>query len=195
MKAVAYLRVSRSDLNERNQLIAIEEYAASQNIDIAAVFTDDISGSVNPFERSGFQEMLRFIDENNIRMVVIYALDRLGRSFQEVQKTIWALEERGLIVISVRESWLQVLDPVVRNLILSVLAWAADFERRMISERTRRGLERARREGKKLGRPRKLDDRKIREIRRLREKGLSIRSLARIYNVSPRTIQRVLNYS
>lgn len=195
MKAVAYLRVSRSDLNERNQLIAIEEYAASQNIDIAAVFTDDISGSVNPFERSGFQEMLRFIDENNIRMVVIYALDRLGRSFQEVQKTIWALEERGLIVISVRESWLQVLDPAVRNLILSVLAWAADFERRMISERTRRGLERARREGKKLGRPRKLDDRKIREIRRLREKGLSIRSLARIYNVSPRTIQRVLNYS
>ncbi len=194
MKAVAYLRVSRSDLNERNQLIAIEEYAASQNIDIAAVFTDDISGSVDPFKRSGFQDMLRFIDENNIRIVVIYALDRLGRSFQEVQKTIWALEERGLIVISVRESWLQVLDPAVRNLILSVLAWAADFERRMISERTRRGLERARREGKKLGRPRKLDDRKIREIRRLREKGLSIRSLARIYNVSPRTIQRVLNH-
>ena len=92
-----------------------------------------------------------------------------------------------------RESWLQVLDPAVRNLILSVLAWAADFERRMISERTKRGLERARREGKKLGRPRKLDERKIREIKKLKQKGLSIRSIARIYNVSPRTIQRVLN--
>ena len=64
MKAVAYLRVSKSDLHEENQLIAIEEYAASNDIKILEVFSDDISGAVDPFKRPGFMNMLKFIEEN-----------------------------------------------------------------------------------------------------------------------------------
>ena len=193
MKAVAYLRVSRSDLDLRNQKIAIEEYALSNSIQVVEYFWDEISGKSDPVRRPGFISMLQFIQENNIPIVIVYALDRLGRSFKEVMNVIWTLENNGITLISVRESWLQTLDQSIRNLILSILTWAADFERRLISERTKQGLEKARREGKHIGRPKKLDEKKIKEIKKLRKRGLSIRSLARIYDVSPRTIQRILN--
>ena len=193
MKAVAYLRVSRSDLDLRNQKIAIEEYAALNKIEVVEYFWDEITGASDPRSRKGFQAMLQYIQEYNIPIVIVYALDRIGRSFKEVQNVIWAIENLGVTLISVREHWLQTLDQSIRSLVLSILTWAADFERKLISERTKQGLEKARLEGKHIGRPRKLDEKKIKEIKKLRKKGLSIRSLARIYNVSPRTIQRVLN--
>ena len=193
MKAVAYLRVSRSDLDLRNQKIAIEEYAALNKIEVVEYFWDEITGASDPRSRKGFQAMLQYIQEYNIQIVIVYALDRIGRSFKEVQNVIWAIENLGVTLISVREHWLQTLDQSIRSLVLSILTWAADFERKLISERTKQGLEKARLEGKHIGRPRKLDEKKIKEIKKLRKKGLSIRSLARIYNVSPRTIQRVLN--
>ena len=195
MKAVAYLRVSRSDLDLRNQKIAIEEYAAIHKIDVVEYFWDEITGASDPRSRGGFASMLQYIQEEGIPVVIVYALDRLGRSFKEVLNVIWSLENLGVTLISVREDWLQTLDQSIRSLILSILTWAADFERKLISERTKRGLEKAKLEGKHIGRPRKLDEKKIKEIKRLRKKGLSIRSLAKIYNVSPRTIQRVLNGS
>ncbi|AQQ75442.1 serine recombinase [uncultured archaeal virus] len=192
MRAIAYLRVSKEELDVENQKLAIRSYAENRGIDIVAWFEDTVTGASDPMKRPGFSSLLSFINYNKVDAVVVYALDRIGRSFREVLNTVWVLEEKGIAVISVREEWLSTLDPNIRKLILSILSWAADFERQLIKQRTKLGLEKARQQGKRLGRPPALTQEQIRQAKKLREKGVSYRTIAKILGVSDRTVRRAL---
>lgn len=192
MRGIAYLRVSKEELDVENQKLAIRSYAETKGIEIVGWFEDTVTGASDPMMRPGFSSLLSFINYNKVDAVVVYALDRIGRSFREVLNTIWALEEKGIAVISVREEWLSTLDPNIRKLILSILSWAADFERQLIKQRTKLGLQKARQQGKRIGRPPALTQEQIRQARKLREKGVSYRAIAKIFGVSDRTVRRVL---
>ncbi|MEB3780126.1 MAG: recombinase family protein [Desulfurococcales archaeon] len=100
------------------------------------------------------------------------------------------LEAMGapVIPVSQRERFLQDLDDQVRKLVIAVLAWAAERERKLLRQRTREGMLRAKLEGKHVGRPRKRID--VERVRRLREKGLSYRAIARLLGVSYDTLLR-----
>ncbi len=93
-----------------------------------------------------------------------------------------------VIPVSQRERFLQDLDDQVRKLVIAVLAWAAERERKLLRQRTREGMLRAKLEGKHVGRPRKRID--VERVRRLREKGLSYRAIARLLGVSYDTLLR-----
>jgi len=102
----------------------------------------------------------------------------LGRTMLDTMNTVLELENRGVKVITVKEEFLQTLDPNIRRLVLSILAWVAEYERKRIRERQ----EEAWRAGKQRGRPRKVDDDTI--LRYYRDyvvnKGLSVKDMWKI---------------
>ncbi len=107
-------------------------------------------------------------------------------------KALQELESLGapVIAVSPKESFLQNLDPQVRKLIIAIFTWAAERERELLRQRTREGMLRAKLQGKHVGRPRKeIDWRKFDEYRR---KGLSLRDIARLLNISYSTLLRRL---
>jgi len=90
-------------------------------------------------DRPGFQKALAALE--NADGLVVYALDRLARSLVELVDVVKLLESKGKVVLSVREYWIQQLDPKIRSLILAIMGWAAEMEREFIKERTREALE------------------------------------------------------
>ncbi len=189
-KAYAYIRVSISDENPENQRLALQEWAEANNYEIVRTFEDvGVSGAIPPWERPGFRSLLEAIKEKPYP-VIAYELSRLGRSFYETFRTIQELESLGapIITISPKESFLQNLDPQIRQLIIAILAWTAERERELLRQRTREGMKRAKLEGKHVGRPKvKINMRKVRE---LRAKGVSYRDIARILGVNYYTLLR-----
>ena len=150
MKAVAYVRVSTSIQDEENQVKAIMDFARGRNLEIVKFYVDkEVSGS-KPFKsRAAASRLLAELEQVKPDALIVFTVDRIGRDMKDALDTILSLEERGVKVISVREEWLQTLDQNIRKLILSILLWASEFEKRRLRERQ----EAAWNAGKRKGRP------------------------------------------
>jgi len=153
MKGVAYIRVSTKEQDEEVQRKAIDKFARERGIEIVKYYVDKGESGGKVFrERPSAKELLEELDSIRPDVVVAWALDRFGRTMMDTLNMILELERRGYKVVTVKEEWLQTLDTNVRKLILSILAWMAEFERRRIRERQ----EEAWRQGKQKGRPPKI---------------------------------------
>ncbi len=158
MRAVAYIRVSTKEQDENVQRKAIEEFANMRNIEIVKWYVDKgESGSKTFMERPGARQLLQELETIKPDLIISWALDRLGRTMIDTLNTIMELEKRGYKVVTVKEEWLQTLDDNIRKLVLSILSWVAEFERRRIRERQ----EEAWRQGKQKGRPPKLTEKEL----------------------------------
>lgn len=93
------------------------------------------------------------------------------------------LEDMGKVVVSVREKWLQDIDPKVRGLIIAVLGWAGEMEREFIRERTREALRRLKALGKRVGRPPKVNQAILQNAVKYVEKGYTLKDTAKILGV------------
>jgi len=186
--AYGYIRVSRPDLNEENQKLAIKQWAKLHGYIIDEWFADTISGAIDPTLRPGFRHLMDRC-KYKPKPVIVYDISRLGRSFYEVFVSVKKLEELGAPVISVKEEFLQSMDGSMRNMALAILAWVAEREREMIIERTKAGLLRAKMQGKHIGRPKvKID---IALLKRYYvEMGLPMTIIAKLLNTSYSTIRR-----
>jgi len=182
---IAYLRVSKKEENIENQREAIKKFANEELI----FFEDVISGSTKAEERKGFKEMLEYIEKMRPEKLYVYEISRLGRSMIETISIIQKLEKTVFIIpVSEKERWLATTDRSVRNLIMAIFSWVAERERELLIERTRNGIERARKEGKKLGRPaREIDWKKVNEYR---NKGISYSAISRILDIPYPTLIR-----
>jgi len=175
-----------------NQRYGIFEWAAKAGHQILQVYEDvGVSGALPPVERPGFKKLLEALDGAD--GLVVYALDRLARSLSELVDVFKMLEARGKVVVSVRESWLQQLDPRVRELIVAVLGWAAEMEQQFIRERTRLALARLKAKGVKLGRPRKVTESTALEAIKYVERGYTLRDAAKIVGVGYTTLARLIH--
>lgn len=149
MKAALYVRVSTVDQFTENQRDELERYAAARGWS-ATVFEDrGVSGAKE--RRAGLDSLLRAARQRKVDVVVVWRLDRLGRSLRHL---IWLLDELGTLgvaFVSLGEG-IDTSTPAGR-LQLHVLGAIAEFERERIRERVRAGLVRARKQGKRLGRP------------------------------------------
>ncbi|MBK8903104.1 MAG: recombinase family protein [Anaerolineaceae bacterium] len=152
---VGYARVST---HEQNLSLQIDELKKSG---CTKIFTDKISGS--KVERPGIQKALDFLREGD--SLVVWRLDRLGRSLKHLIEVITLLEERKIGFSSLQES----IDTTTSGgkLIFHIFGALAEFERNLIRERTKAGLAAARARGRKGGRPRVFDDKKIKLARNL----------------------------
>jgi len=192
MKAVGYIRVSTEEqaYGIEAQKVAIENFCRTRNYELVDVFVDEgVSGSIPAFERPGFKQAIEYAKSNNIKILIIYALDRLGRSFYDIFETLKKLEfEFGIQVISIREEFLQTLDPRIRALILSILSWASWYERFLIRERTRLAMQKAKEKLKRV----ELTPEQEELIILAYKSGKSIRKIAQAMKISEFKVRQVL---
>jgi DNA invertase Pin-like site-specific DNA recombinase len=192
MRLVAYIRVSRDDEQPENQEFAVYRWAAERGHQIIEAVRDvGVSGALPPGERPGWQKVTQLLESAD--GVVVYALDRIARSLWDLATVVRELEARGKILLSVREEWLQSVDPKVRQLIISVLGWAAEMEREFIRERTREAIARLKAQGKAVGRPPKWSEATRRRIIDLVRRGLTLKEACQLVGVGYRTAQRYLS--
>ena len=192
MRVVGYIRVSteEQEISVDVQRVAIEQFCKQKNWELVEIFQDvGVSGAEPVLEREGFKKAIEFCKSNNINVIVVYSIDRFGRSFYNIFETLRRLEfELGIKVVSVKEEFLQQQDPLIRTLILSVLSWVAWYERYLIRERTRRALQM-----RGIRHSVELPEEKVRIILDLYTKlGYSIRKIAKAVGVSERQVRKVL---
>jgi len=179
MRCVAYIRVSTKEQDEEIQRNALEEFSKIKNIEILEWYVDKGVSGANPFsQRPEATRLLQDLDRLKPECVISWSLDRLGRTMLDTLNTVISLEEKGIKVITVKEEFLQTLDQNIRRLILSILSWVAEFERRRIRERQ----EEAWRQGKQKGRPRKVSDSTILKYYKtyVAERGISMKDMWKI---------------
>jgi DNA invertase Pin-like site-specific DNA recombinase len=181
LKCVAYVRVSTREQDEEVQRSAIEEFARARGIEILGWYVDKGESGAKLFkDRPSASRLLAELDTLRPECVLVWAIDRLGRGMLDTLSTILMLEQRGVRVISKREEFLQMLDPNVRKLVLSIFTWVAEFERQRIRERQ----EEAWRQGKRRGRPPKVSDEVLLRYysKYVAGMGLTLRDLWKIMN-------------
>ena len=189
MHTFAYSRVSTQSQTTDNQVIEIEQ--AGHQID--AMYADVISGKTPALERPEFSKMIDAITRTRKpKRLIVTKLDRLGRDVEDVLGVMRLLEDARCQVRVLQFGDLDLTSPAGR-LVLTTLAAVAQMERDLLVERTHAGLERARREGKTLGRPSALtDDQKQSALARVNA-GETVSAIARDYGVSRATILRARN--
>ncbi len=148
-RAALYLRVSTEEQSTANQMPELEQLAAARRLRVVAVYEEQASAAR---KRPQFEQMMADAHRGRFDVLIVWALDRLGRSTLGNMSAVLELERRGARVVSVREPWLDTGGPV-RDLLLAIFSWVAEQERARLIERTKAGLDRARRRGIRLGRP------------------------------------------
>ncbi|QQU68292.1 recombinase family protein [Pseudomonas fluorescens] len=177
---LAYVRVSTDDQSTEAQIHTI-----SPRYNVAEWFSDTAtSGATKALQREGFQALYTYARKGD--MVVVAAIDRLGRDTIDVLETVEALKTKGVTVVSIREGF--DLSSPVGKAMLTMLAAVAELERANIKARQMAGIERARARGKKLGAPKVIDDAAVATWRK--QKGASIADTAKHWGVSTAAVKR-----
>ena len=178
---IGYARISTNEQNLSLQMDALEK------ADCGKIFHDQISGAKT--QRPGLDEALAYLREDDV--LVVWRLDRLGRSLKHLIELVNSLEERGIGFQSLQES----IDTTTSGgkLIFHIFGALAEFERNLIQERTYAGLAAARARGRTGGRPKSLDVKKTALLYRLYdEKKHSIREICDLVGVSKSTLYSYL---
>jgi DNA invertase Pin-like site-specific DNA recombinase len=147
------------------------------------IFEDVVSG--RRFDRPGLMALIDYARPGDI--VCVVRLDRLGRSLRELLETVETLKQKKIDLLSLEEK----IDTssAAGELVFHVFGAIAHFERRLISERTRDGIESARAKGKRLGRP-PLDNEKLDAAFKLLEAGTSPAETAKQLGLGRSTLYR-----
>jgi putative DNA-invertase from lambdoid prophage Rac len=186
-RCAVYLRCSTERQHTDNQKPAVLQLAEARGFQVVATFEENVSAVAA--KRPEWEALKAAAHRGEFNALVIAAIDRLGRSMTGNVQEILALDRMGVHVVSVREPWLDMSGPV-RQLLIAIFSWVSEEERRQIASRSRAGVERARREGKHIGRPAAVLA--IDEARRLRGQGLSLRQAAKTLGVSTSVLHRAL---
>lgn len=188
-RTFAYCRVSTTEQNTNNQLHAIQ--SAGYDVSSHRVVSETISGSVEALKRPEFSTLVNHKLEPGDTLVVL-KLDRLGRDNIDVQQTISMLMQKDITVVSL-DLPSRDLATAEGKLILQMFTAFAEFERNRIRERTREGLERAKKDGKKLGRPKATET--FSSVQSAKLEGLSQSQVAGRLSLSLSTVKRHWNKS
>jgi len=194
MRLVGYVRVSREDENPENQEHAIQNYVQAKGYQLVGIEKDiGISGALPPLEREGFRKVVEKLERKEADGVIVYALDRIARSLWELSTVVKEFDQKGWQIISIREDWLNILDPKIRSLIIAILGWAGEMERELIRERTKEALARLKAEGVKLGRRPKWNKEIRKKILDLVKKGITLKDACKVVGIGYSTAKRYLS--
>jgi DNA invertase Pin-like site-specific DNA recombinase len=188
MNCGLYVRVSTNKQETENQLLQLRGFAATQGWTLHAEteYVDELTGKNS--DRPAFQQMFRDASQRKFDVLLFWSLDRLSREGAlETLQHLNRLSGYGVQWRSFTE-WYLDSTGTFRDAIVSILATLAKQERIRLSERTKAGLERARKQGKVLGRPKAAVD--ASEIRALRASGLSWGAIGRQTGLARATCQK-----
>lgn len=186
-RAAMYLRVSTDEQTTDNQRPALEDLVRARGLELVATYEEHASGAART--RAEFDRMLVDAHRGKFAVLLVWSLDRFGRSMVGNMQAVLELDRRGVQVVSVREPWLDTGGPV-RQLLVAIFSWVAEQERAQLVARTQAGMDRARRRGIHIGRPRARVD--VARARLLRAGGMSLRDVASELGVPTSTLARAL---
>jgi putative DNA-invertase from lambdoid prophage Rac len=184
-RVFAYLRVSTADQETANQLREIE--AAGFSIERRRVTAECVSGSVPAAQRRGFAKLMDKLEAGDV--LVVSRLDRLGRSAMDVRATVEQLAGLGVRVHCLALGGVD-LTSAAGKMTMGVISACAEFEKDLLIERTKAGIDRAKRQGKKFGRPESLSEAQKVQVGERLKAGAAVAQLARELGVSRQTVMR-----
>ena len=175
---VGYMRVSTEKQTTSLQKDALLKYG----VDERNIFADVVSGASK--NRDGLNAALEFLKTGDI--LVVWKLDRLGRSLAHLISIITSLKEKNIAFVSLTEG----MDTTTASgeLFFHIFGALAQFERSLIQQRVKAGLESARLRGKSGGRPKAIDDEKLKAIKEALASGMSKAAICRTFGVKRSTL-------
>lgn len=181
-----YCRVSTTSQFTENQVQEVK--SAGFDVQTKRVLEETISGSLAAKERPGFQKLLERMESGDV--LIVTKLDRLGRNAMDVRQTVEHLASNGIRVHCLALGGVD-LTSAAGKMTMQVLSAVAEFERDLLIERTQAGLTRAKREGKKLGRPEALNT--TAAVQRLKSKDMTQSQVAADLKIGIATVKRHWN--
>jgi len=189
VKVAIYVRVSRTDQILENQINPLVEYCGRMGYEYEIFKEKESTRKTRPIQWDLYNRLLK----REFDGLLFYKLDRWARSLKELVTHMEALHEKGVILISYMENI--DLSTSTGKLMMQIMGSFAEFERSIIRERTLAGLDRARSQGKKLGRPRTNEKTYVRPSRKdvseLMGKGMTIREMAKELKTSKYWVHQV----
>lgn len=190
-RVALYLRVSTDHQTIENQRRDLKEVADRLGWNIVLVLADEgVSGAKGRDRRPGFDKLHKAVTRREIDLIAAWSVDRLGRSLQDLVGFLSEINARG-VDLYLHKQGLDTSTPAGRAM-FGMLGVFAEFERSMISERVKSGLERAKASGKKLGRP-SIPESKVDRIKQALSDGQGIHRICREIGVGSGTVQKIRN--
>ena len=182
-----YARVSTTagQQDPEMQLRELREYAKNRELTITDEYVDRMSGSKDT--RPALNRLMADATKRKFDAVLVWKLDRFGRSLRHLVNALAELEALGISFISLRDN-LDLTTPAGR-LMFQIIGAMAEFERALIQERVKAGLRNAKAKGRRLGRPPAIVDGE--KIRTLRDSGASWRAIAEKLGIGVGTAHRI----
>jgi len=199
MKVALYVRVSTTKQELENQLRQLKDYVKKSEWDIFETYTDIISGKED--KRPAYDKMFRDAQQKKFDVVLFWAIDRFSRSgtLFTLQK-LRELDNLGIKWHSYQEPYFSSIGEF-KDVVISIMATLAKIERQRISQRTKAGMERAKAEGKAIGRKAIPDEVVQQVLDYLKEGKLSYKKISalvtyktkfgKVHNVSPAQITQI----
>jgi len=187
-----YVRVFSRDQHEDRQIKSLMEAGVLRK----NIYIDKCSGK--DFERPNYNKLVRRLKKGDI--IVISSLDRLGRNYKEMTEQWRRITQKGISFVVLDMPILDgrnkqdLMGTVISELVLQLLSFVAETERKFIRQRQREGIDAARKRGVKFGRPQIKRPASLPFLKEQWERGdISAREVARRLNVSPHTAIKWLN--
>ena len=197
MRVAVYARVSTSDKeqNPYTQLLPLRDFCIAQGYEVHDEYIDHAPAN-DQAHRTEWRRLLDDAAKRRFKMVLVFKLDRAFRSVKHMHDTLAAWEMVGVSFKSSREQF--DTSTALGRLLLNLLASLAEFELELIRERVKAGMDRARRQGKRIGRPKVTDRRGFKNrfgaiLERLKAGDISRRKAAKELNIGYATLKRLLD--
>ena len=186
-RAALYARVSTiTGQNPELQISELKEYAARRGWQVVAEFVDRMSGVKE--SRPSLNRLMADARQRKFDVVVVWKIDRFGRSLRHLVNALAELEAVGVPFISLHDN-LDLSTPSGR-LMFQIIGAMAEFERALIRERVQAGLANAKKKGKKLGRPRVVVD--VDRVAALRRSGAAWQTISQKLSVGVGTLYKAM---
>lgn len=188
--ASIYARCSTTEQFPENQIRVLRELAERNGDTIVNEYIDaGVSGSKR--DRDALNQMLSAARSRKLTKLYVVSIDRLSRSVKDLIETVETLNGLGVTIVFQREN----IDTTsaMGQFFLTVLGSLAQFEREIMRERIKQGIDRAKSQGRKMGRPTKMNDSLRNAVKLLYTKGASVRTIAGTCSVGIGTVYKVID--
>ena len=190
LQVACYLRVSTLSQHSENQLIELLDVCNRNKWQITEIYEETISGTKGVDERYELNRMMHDACRKKFDKVVVWSVDRLGRSMKHLVSVLSQLDELNVDVFS----YVQGIDTSTQfgKSMFQMVGIFAELENNMRADRQRIGIKRALDNGAKFGRKSIMNDELIKKINNLREEGHSMRNIAKECDVSTTIVQKAI---
>ena len=181
-RCAIYSRCSTSDQTVENQIRELKEIAERKGLIVVSQYSDEaISGSKGRDQRKGFDRLIKGAVRKDFDLILVWSVDRLGRSLQDLVSFLNEIHSVDCDLY-IHQTGIDTTTPSGK-IMFQMCGVFAEFERSMIRERVMAGLDRARSQGKRLGRP-PVPPILIEKMKCMREEGMTLTAIAKKVGVS-----------